>query len=63
MNGRAKIILIIALVSIIVSIASIYFYDRFILKNRPKSLDTPRPSPDEETPSDSQFDDVEENGD
>ncbi len=60
MNGRAKIILIIALVSIIVSIASIYFYDRFIVHNRPKSLDAPRPSSDEKTESESNADDVEQ---
>ncbi len=63
MNGRAKIITIIALVSIIISIACIYFYDRFIVQNRPKSLDTPRPSPDEKTESASNSDDVEETGD
>ena len=47
MTGRAKIICIIALISIIVSIASLYLYDRFVIQHREKSLDEPGPSSDE----------------
>ncbi len=47
MTGRAKIICIIALISILVSIASIYLYDRFIIQRREKSLDEPGPQSDE----------------